>query len=167
MTYLARKITRAKWARKDGLDGTAIPADAVTADLRTSSNNLSLWKCSAVDDDELKMIALALASGAERIDKIELVLLEENSLVTNGIAVTPTEGRTPIESLQNEHVDAVGLDYTKLGTIAEQVENSLRQKQYKRFTEKSVRKILTAALEDGRLELEDLADGVRAKINCS
>ena len=33
--FLARKITRAKWSNKAELSADEIPADAVTADLRT------------------------------------------------------------------------------------------------------------------------------------
>ena len=38
MPYLVRKVTRAKWDRRDGLAENEIPADAVTSDLRTTNN---------------------------------------------------------------------------------------------------------------------------------
>ena len=46
--FLARKITHAKWKRQDllpHLTSDEISADAVTADLRTSEDSLSLWRC--------------------------------------------------------------------------------------------------------------------------
>ena len=43
--FLARKVSLAKWSKKDELAEGEIPADAVTADLRTQDNKLSFWRC--------------------------------------------------------------------------------------------------------------------------
>ena len=57
--YLVRKITRAKWDRTDQLGEVEIPADAVTADLRTTDNALSLWASPDAAGDGLTDAVLA------------------------------------------------------------------------------------------------------------
>ena len=46
-------ITRPKWQPKDGLALDEIPADAITADLRTANNALSFWQCGQATDLEV------------------------------------------------------------------------------------------------------------------
>ena len=161
MAYLVRKITRAKWT---SLDDASVPADAVTVDLRTSGNKLSLWKCTARDDGDISDVALALAAGLERIDKIELVLFEKKGLDADGVSLESSEGRTPIDSLKERHIDAVALDYRRLGVIAERVACALREESYQRFSRQSVKNILRTALDEGRLQEEDLREKVREEL---
>ena len=52
--FLARKISLAKWSKKQEQGELAedeIPADAVTADLRTQDNKLSFWRCGDGEGD--------------------------------------------------------------------------------------------------------------------
>jgi hypothetical protein len=79
MVYLARKITCAKWESREGFAAGGIPADAVTADLRTTGNTLSFWKCEPPPDDGIGAVVLGLATGAARIDWLDLVWVEEDS----------------------------------------------------------------------------------------
>ncbi|HVQ74450.1 MAG TPA: hypothetical protein VMT79_02820 [Candidatus Binatia bacterium] len=41
MPVLVRKVTRAKWERREELGQGEIPSDAISADLRTTDNALS------------------------------------------------------------------------------------------------------------------------------
>ena len=66
---LARKISRAKWDPKAGLTADEIPADAVTADLRTQDNALSFWACGSGDTRELdEVVLLQWVPVPERLD---------------------------------------------------------------------------------------------------
>ena len=70
--FLARKITRAKWVSAD-LDSGEIPADAVTADLRTKNNTLSFWQCGDGTEEGLNEAVLALAAAGQRVENIDIV----------------------------------------------------------------------------------------------
>ncbi len=96
MKYLVRKIGRAKWDQKDDLPQGSIAADAVTTDLRTSGNKLSFWFCTADTDDELNEVVLALASGNDRPDKIDIAWFETALLEKDNVAIELSEGRTPV-----------------------------------------------------------------------
>ena len=101
MPYLARKIGRAKWERKNGLASDEVPAD-VTADLRTDSNALSLWQLEVPsDNDDLCKIALALATGAQRIDVMDLAWIDKDTVSAQGISIARSDGRAPIKSLRS------------------------------------------------------------------
>ncbi|TVR63975.1 MAG: hypothetical protein EA420_06150 [Candidatus Competibacteraceae bacterium] len=90
MAYLARKITRPKWESREGFAAGEIPADAVTADLRTTGNTLSFWTCEPPPDDGIRAVVLALATGADRLDRMDLVWVEEEAFRANGIALNPS-----------------------------------------------------------------------------
>jgi hypothetical protein len=51
---LARKVARAKWEPRSDLGDGTIAADAVTADLRTTENTLSFWRCNSSSADDLR-----------------------------------------------------------------------------------------------------------------
>lgn len=45
MPWLVRKIAQNKWLNPEDLPHDAVGADAITADLRTGHDRLSLWTC--------------------------------------------------------------------------------------------------------------------------
>ena len=90
--FLARKITRAKWVDAH-LDSGEIPADAVTADLRTRNNALSFWQCGDATEEELDEAVLALAAAAQRVESIDIVWLSYDELRTDGQRLDVTAGR--------------------------------------------------------------------------
>jgi len=54
-----------------------ISADAVTTDLRTRNNNLSFWQCSEKTNKEIENVVLAIAAGRDKIDRIDIVLIDD------------------------------------------------------------------------------------------
>ena len=167
MGYIVRKISRAKWEPKEELGVDAIAADAVTADLRTTGNCLSFWECSDPNNrEELKEIALALATPAnresDRVDKIDLAWIERKAVEGKGITLERTQGDTRIPHLRLKHIDAIHLDLNKIGILAKLLAHSVRNdNQYFRFTQAKVRKILSEALENGHISLDDLPERIR------
>lgn len=161
--YLVRKITRAKWDRTDQLGEGEIPADAVTADLRTTDNALSLW--ASPDADGLNDAVLALVAGAERVDKVDVVWIERASFKDVGVELDQTDGRTPVADLVDRHEDAVRLDLVRLGRFAEQVVHALGAEQHKRLTKKKVAQLIAAAVDAGRVPLEKLEEKVQAEVS--
>ena len=164
MVYLARKITRAKWESREGFAAGEIPADAVTADLRTTGNTLSFWKCELPPDDGSRAVVLALATGADRIDRMDLVWVAEDALLAQGIALHPSEGRTPVASLRGQHVDLIQLDLGRLAKVATLLAQALARHQQRRFTRKEVIQIVVDAIHHDLLSASELDPGVREEI---
>jgi len=105
--YLARKITRSKWDPKP-YTGEGVRADAITSCLRTQEDSLSFWRCNH-DPLDVKEVILALALGEkrDRLDKIEIVLLEQKRLISDGFVFKPTDGDTLVSDLRARHLEPV------------------------------------------------------------
>ncbi len=162
--YLARKITRAKWEPKRELSDDEISADAITSDLRTQDNSLSFWQCGREEPVRLEEVALAIAAGRDSVDRLDIVWLTDNELRDDGQTLKNTEGRTPVIDLSKLHVDVCRLDYIRLGKIAHNVVRALDENRYKRITKPGVKKLLTDAVGQGRIEIDDLEDKIKTEV---
>jgi len=163
MPFLLRKIQKAKWEPKEELPRGAIPADAITSDMRTRSNRLSFWRAGNDGEDAMKEVVLALAANFQRLDKIDIVCIDENSLRDSSIDVQDCPGRTPVRKLKVQHVDAVQLDMEKICLLARTIASSMKSR-FKRFRKKEVGEILLTAVQEGRLELDRLQDNLRSDL---
>ncbi|HEC31519.1 MAG: hypothetical protein DRG59_06000 [Deltaproteobacteria bacterium] len=168
MTYLVRKISRAKWEPREELGIDAISADAVTSDLRTSGNCLSLWEYTkAADEKELREIALALATNPDndRIDKIDLAWIEKDAALKEKITFERSEGKTIAFHLRKKHVDAVRLDVTKISMLASLFASSIREyNRFHRFTRNQVKKIISEAIENKQVAIEKLPKKIQEQL---
>ena len=164
MAVLTRKISRAKWETSEDLGEAEIQADAVSADLRTSGNTLSFWRCASSDDDALRRAVLALAAAAERVDRIDVAWLATASVDDNGIARKDTLGNTPVASLRGDHVDLVQLDLKRLGKVAELIAEAVGNGNHKRLTKKKVVEIVVQAVKDDLVAVDDLEPKVQEEV---
>lgn len=162
--FLARKITRAKWLQGPRLGRGEIGADAVTADLRTSGNALSFWRCDSGVENQVERVALAMAAAGNRIDKLDVVWIAEGDLAADGQSWEATDGRTPVAELRNRHVDLQRLDYVRLGNVARRVAAAIASEWCLRFSRRRVKMLLVAAVQRGDLDLADLAERVRDEV---
>ena len=162
--FLARKITRAKWGASQGLTNGEISADAVTGDLRTHGDMLSFWQCDTGTNGDVEEAALAIAAAGERVDKLDIVWLADDKLRADGQTLKDTKGRTPVSDLADRHIDVCQLDYVRLGKIADCVVAAIEDKRCRRLTKQRVKEILSTAVGQDRINLERLADGLRAEI---
>jgi hypothetical protein len=167
--YVARKITRAKWTPPlIANSSNAIRADAITACLRTHRDTLSLWTCVDNSKDGAREPVLALASMFERIDSLEVVILDRSLLEGEGFHFEETKSDTPVVSLKQRHLDLVNLTSNSLVRFAEILCPIIREKygigDTYTFTKKEVRKILADAVLAGQITQNDLQDKVREEI---
>ncbi|MCY4209919.1 MAG: hypothetical protein OXE97_02540 [Gammaproteobacteria bacterium] len=162
--FLARKITRAKWESQHELSADEIPADAITSDLRTRGNSLSFWQCGIAERGQLDEAVLAIAAGRDSVEKVEIIWLAEDELEADGQTLKNTEGRTPVTGLSRSHVDVCGLDYVRLGKIAHGIVRALKEERHLKLSKIRVRKLLTSAVGQRRIDVNDLGDKVRAEI---
>lgn len=144
-----------------------IPADAVTADLRTNGNALSFWRCETGNRGEFEDAALAIAASGDRIDKLEVVWIAEEELRSHGQTLKDTDGHTPISSLRKRHVDVHKLDYVRLGDVAQQIVVAIESDRYLRLTKKTVTNLLVSAVQQKNLNLDKLNDKVREEVTRS
>lgn len=162
--FLARKVKLAKWAANPLLADGEISADAVTADLRTRQLSLSFWECGSGEESQLMDVVLALASGADQIETIDLVWLQEEDLRNDGHAVSRQEGRTAVADLASRHVEVGRLDYVRLGRVAALVVDAIDDGRCQSFKRARVVSALTDAVRVGRVPPHDLAPKVRAEV---
>jgi hypothetical protein len=163
VSVLARKIARAKWADAS-LGANAIAADAVTADLRTTGNVLSFWRCASSSDEDLRRAFLAMAAVADRADRLHLVCLDESDLSKRGLSTRNTEGDTCVTSLRKHHVDVERLDLVRLSEVALLVAGAYRSDACKCLTKKEVIDLVAQAVRDNLVELSVLKDKMKTEV---
>ena len=162
--FLARKITRAKWAATEDLSVGEIPADAVTVDLRTQENSLSFWRCSTDSDCDVEEVALAIAAAGERVDRLDIVWLADEELQNDGHVLKNTEGRTPLTGMAAMHVDVSRLDYVRLGRVARRVVDAIKEDRYCRLRKARVKSLIEEAVRQGRIDRSALHEKLRAEV---
>lgn len=160
--FLVRKIYRGKWPRSP-VPLAKIPADAVTADLRTSGNRLSFWKCRV--DDDIEEAALAVAAAGEQIGKMDIVWIDEQDLHLVSTKMEETPGETGLGAWRDRHVDLVATDYEGLGQIAQAVRDAVLAKHWKRFSREKVVSLLADGLASGIVSRDGLSGPLRRRLD--
>ena len=156
MSFLVRMINRAKW---EPPVNSGIPADAITNDLKTSSNTLSFWKCDKPkinSEIELQDVALALAAGRPKLDRLGLIYIEETAFSKMSLPLHQTPGNTPVDSLRNSHFDLVDLDFVRLGKVAYLIHGGLSD-SHALFSKAQVKEIIKDAISKGLLRKDSLS----------
>jgi hypothetical protein len=161
---LARKISRAKWEQVPGILAGEIGADAVTADLRTSGNALSFWRCEGAGVTSLEAAALAIAAAADRVDRLDVAWVAQEAIEAHAIKLLDTDGDTPVVELRRSHVDASLLDLTRLSHIARALSSAVVGGQVVRLTKAAVLALLVGATKSGKLRTQDLSEKVRLEV---
>ena len=168
MPYAARKFSRAKWKREPFLvDENDVPGDALTGCLRTHSNTLSFWNCE-LDNAAIEDVALALALGAdkERVDRVQLVLLDSGA-VTSLSRTEQTPGNTCVDELRDQHFDLCDLSARKLCDLAILISEQVQSggEQCKSLSVGKVRKLIRAAIQGGRVRANQITnENLRAQV---
>ena len=141
-----------------------ISADAVTADLRTQGNALSFWRCPRDTDDDVEEAALAIAAGGERVDRLDIVWLDDQELQDDGLTLRNDAGRTPVTPLADLHVEVSRLDYARLGSVARRVVAAIEADRCRRLSRGRVKRLIVAAVEQGRIDPDALQSKVREEV---
>ena len=66
--------------------------------------------------------------------------------------------------MASRHYDAQNLDYEQLGIIADCVAKALSNDQYKRFTQRRVRELVSIDVQQDKVTIEDLNDKIRRDV---
>jgi len=162
MSFLVRKINKAKWYQIDIMQSDDVSSDAITNCLKTTKNTLSVWHIETEND--IDKAVLAIAANQEHLDTIDVVILDEISLNNYNLNIIVSLGATPVKSLMEAHRDIAELTFTKLGLVKDHIVQRIRNQKIKRYNVNSLKKILTNAINDGLLQKEDLKESIRREI---
>lgn len=160
MSYLVRKITMSKWSISD--DPRPVNADAITQCLKTTKNTLSFWKVDSPADIEQGVLAIAAAN--DRLDTIDIVIIEEKHFLERGIEIHTTPGQTVCVDLVDTHRDLAELNITHLGYVSDAIAEQIRNGSTERYTLTKLKALIQGALDTGRLKYELLSEGIRKKV---
>lgn len=162
MPLLIRKLNRAKWPPNNIEDVFQVSADAITNCLKSASNTISVWK---IDDrKDLEEAVLAIAAKQDHLESFDVVIIEDTFVNDYSIPIKQIDGKTPVLDLVKLHYDIYNLDYYKIGLLAEHINRRINSNDYKRFTISELKKILRAAVDLKRVDINDLNENIRRKI---
>ncbi len=157
MSLFVRKINRAKWQWNSTGKDDDIPADAITGGcIRTSQNALSVWKVDGKEKLEEAVLALVLAPSREQLDTIDVVAMDPEYLRDKGIEWEESKGQTLVSDLTDSHVDLTRLSYRKVGILAYHIAERIQANDAKRYTVGQLTAIVKKAVQDGRVNLDDI-----------
>lgn len=162
MSFLVRKINKAKWHKIDIMTSNDVTADTITNCLKTTQDRLSVWFIQTEAD--LDKAILAIVANQDHLDTIDVVILDEPSLIGCGLSIIASPGDTPVKSLVAAHRDIEKLTFTKLGQVKDHIVQKIRAEKLKRYTVNTLKKILTDAITAGLLVKEDLKESLQRKI---
>lgn len=156
---LVRMLNMSKWDHDCIKQRKLYYGDAIS-DLKCTRNTLSVWK--ADNPKEIEEAVLALALGREAIQKMAIVILDENDILDKyKVVITETPGNVPIARLQNRHRDLSNIDYWCLGFIAEHIGDQLNNSDnYRIYTKKDIEQLIKNAID----QENDLINNINVKL---
>lgn len=157
MPILVRRINRAKWEQiinED--DSNDSSADAITNCLKTTNNDLSVWKIET--EEQLDEAILALITGGQqaKLSTLHYVLIQEEMLLNSGLMLSETEGDTVVQNLKKAHRDISNLTYSRLGIVKNLILDCLANDKETFITKSKLKAFLKKAIADGKVNKADL-----------
>lgn len=163
MPYLIRKINRAKWSQIDYNTSEDISADVFGTCLKTSYNTLSVWRIESLND--IDDVALSIVTTFQHLDKIDLIIINEEDFNTSGLKIEESDGITHYSKMIKSHRDIVSLRYSSLGDVKNLLLKSLRTPdKVKKYTLKEVKELLKNAIDKGLIDIDCLNESIKNKL---
>jgi hypothetical protein len=155
MPLMIRKIEASKW-RNVKLDD--VPADNITVSLKTTKNTLSVWL--ADSPEKINDAVLAIVSNFTKADTIDILPIDPLELEKKHISFEMSRGLTRYTGFSSNHYDLVNITYKQLGVIAQIIIDSVNAGNYKRFTRGDIKRLLSQAVQSGKLNPQELEKGL-------
>lgn len=167
MAYLVRKISIARWPDKEFSKVDPITADAITEDLKTTSNEMSWWKVDS-NEDAIDIGVSYFSSLSKKQANIRLVLvpfekIDKYFMIKN----TPEHAITAIPKMKIKHYDVCDLNYKKLGLLAKFVALSTSCKEQNHIVTVNKKYAIEKIKElnqNGEVDNENLGDFMKQYI---
>lgn len=157
-------IQMAKWRADESLPARFVLANAVSNDIRLTGNTLSVWVCEASDSRSIEDVVLALASTRDSVAKLDVVWIEAQEVKGILIDINEVSGSSPVKNLNDRHRDLKGIDIVKLVRLVRRIAQAVGADKCRRFTEKQVLQLIVAAINNGRLLLDDLNEKIQNRV---
>lgn len=139
-----------------------IPSDALTICMKTQGNTLSFWRVDAGENGEDEAI-LALLGTQNRIDKIDIVFIEDNAV--EDVTFAATLGNTIFADLRNLHVDIADLDHIAFLKTAGALGAQIFEDNIKRVTKSDFKTRMQRSLNDRRIAWESIPEAMQLELN--
>jgi len=154
MSILVRRVNRAKWQKMINEDDATDPsADAITNCLKTTNNDLSVWKIDTIEGLEDAILALITGHQQTKLSTLHYVLLDENVILEKGLLLKESPGDTAVVDLKNAHKDLTKLTYFRLGIIKDLIIERLVESEETFFTKAQLKGILKKAILNGKVDV--------------
>ena len=163
--YLLRKITKRRWGQDPDLPSGSIQAEAITHDLMTTGNALSMWKSETLTERDIEDAVLAFSAASNRTDKADFVWIDDSLVRRSGLSLTARPAELKSAWLANLHLDVIHLDYVLLGRFATLVQTAFNSEFSRRFTKSRVDQIVRTAVTEGRIRYEDLPSNLQRVVS--
>lgn len=135
------------------------------SDLRTTDNNLSVWKADSEEDIEDAIVALALNRDA--VDKIIYILIREEDLAKLEIEISyKNAGKAPglKDSILNKHRDLIELDFWRIGFLAEYMLRLAKDENHRKLCSKAEVKKLLNKYKGSKIKIENMSEKLKEKL---
>lgn len=149
-----------KWDFEKEIESPSqIPADPITADLKTHANTLSIWKVNDFTIEEINKSVLALALGRDSITRLDIFKIDEKEIEKNKMYVknTPENGYTPLEGYEENHFDIMDLTLNNLGDMGIMILEKVKSADMCiRYTKRQISELLDSAFHNELFQIDDL-----------
>ena len=166
MACFLRTIRKNRWlvSRPDWLPEGDIPADPLS-DLSAAENALSVWYVSD-SSENLERVVAALASTRDKIDKLDYVLIEQETIHRLGIIALQSEGKSPDDHAnRNWHYDFKQLSG---GLLVRFVKEMLpRVESRGRILDKRVEQLIREGIASTQIDEKKLNPRLKQKLGLS
>ncbi|MBS7068359.1 MAG: hypothetical protein KH106_10265 [Lactococcus lactis] len=151
MSFYVRKITLSKFPKDRSSYNNNIEevcADAVS-DLRTSSNDLSVWEIPTDTDEDIEDAVLALVTSSKQssFDRVDFVVFSYEALEEEGLQLSNQVGDTAVNDLKNHHKNITNLTYGSLRSVLELITNKTISGEQIRKTKTEIEEIVKKNLD--------------------
>lgn len=170
MKRFVRMISRSNWPNTvDKLNEyfenvNEIPAKAITQDINAkgSNNALSIWELK----DERDLILSMINGNKTTISKMFFLFLDEELLQSYGFEAQNKQGTSLVQELNQYHYDIENMTYESLGEFAKVIITALKDENnnLKRIDEIIVKKTIIEAVNEGKIEKDELNVELRKKL---
>lgn len=165
MGLFVRMLEKQKWERLIGVGHIKTPADTLQSELKTDSNNLSLWLVE--NDVDLTNAVLALAVARNKITRLDIFVTDQVDFEQRGLNTenTPKNGLSPYNSFNDNHYDLVNIDYEKLGILSQMIIDSVpNPKKVIRYGKGVIENILYQGYTEHKFDIEELSERLQEDI---
>lgn len=123
-------------------------------DLKTSQNELSVWRVETASPLELESVLVALATAPEvqRFGAIDLVWTDEGGVAEAGIVAAQSPGLTAAMEAAGLHRDLTGLSSGDIATLSDLFHSAIGSGQTRRYPASVVRSLVLRWLEEDRVD---------------